>query len=66
MHMSSENDETFDIIAFMIHAILFIIMVFFAFVNTSLLENQTYTDMLYILLSTLLIHGGYSLGKRRG
>jgi len=52
-----------DIIAFLVHSILFAVALFFVFVNPSLLDNQNYMNILYILLSTLLIHGGYHLGR---
>jgi len=59
------TDETFSIIAFTIHSILFVLMLVFISVNPSFLNNSTYVNILYILLSTLLIHGGYQLGKER-
>jgi len=56
-------NDTLCIIAFLVHSILFAVALFFAFVNPSLLNNQNYMEILYVLLSTLLIHGGYHLGK---
>jgi len=56
-------DSTLCIIAFLVHSVLFAVALFFAFVNPSLLNNQNYMEILYILLSSLLIHGGYHLGR---
>jgi len=56
-------NNTLCIIAFLVHSILFAVALFFAFVNPSLLNNQNYMNILYVLLSTLLIHGGYHLGR---
>ena len=55
--------ETITIIAFTIHSVLFALMLLFVFANPSLLNNSTYVNIMYILLSTLLIHGGYHLGR---
>jgi uncharacterized membrane protein len=57
------TDGTICIIAFLVHSVLFAVALFFIFVNPSLLDNQNYMNIVYILLSTLLIHGGYHLGK---
>jgi len=56
-------NSTLCIIAFLVHSVLFAIALFFAFVNPSLLNNQNYMEILFILLSTLLVHGGYHMGK---
>ena len=58
------TDQTFNIIAFLIHSILFAVFLFLAVVNPELFKCQNYMNILYILLSTLLIHGGYQLGKK--
>ena len=57
------TDETITIIAFTIHSILFALMLLFVLINPSLLDNSTYVNIMYILLSTLLVHGGYHLGR---
>jgi len=57
-------DQTFNIIAFLIHSVLFAVFLFLAVINPELFKCQNYMNILYILLSTLLIHGGYQLGKK--
>ncbi len=59
----SQSDNTFSIIAFLIHAVIFVVMLIIALANPSLFNNQNYLDMLYIVLSTLILHGGYVAGK---
>jgi len=58
-------DQTLTIIAFLIHSVLFAIFLFLAVINPQLFKCQNYMNILYILLSTLLIHGGYHLGNQR-
>ncbi len=57
-------NETLTIIAFLVHSVLFAVFLFLAVVNPELFKCQNYMNILYILLSTLLIHGGYNLGKK--
>jgi hypothetical protein len=52
-----------SIIAFLVHAIIFILMIVLASANPALLQNSNYVDMLYIVLGTLVAHGGYAVGK---
>lgn len=58
------NNETLSIIAFLVHSVLFAVFLFLAVVNPELLKCPNYMNIIYILLSTLLIHGGYNLGKK--
>ncbi len=55
--------STMSIIAFLVHAIIFILMIVLASANPALLQNSNYVDMLYIVLGTLVAHGGYAVGK---
>lgn len=61
--MINMTSETLNIIAFTIHSVLFALMLLFILVNPSFLNNSTYVNIMYILLSTLLLHGGYHLGR---
>ncbi len=54
---------TLCITAFLVHSVLFAIALFFVFVNPSLLKCENYMYILYVLLSTLLVHGGYHMGR---
>jgi hypothetical protein len=58
------TNETLTIIAFLIHSVLFAVFLFLAVINPELFKCQNYMNILYILLSTLLIHSGYNLGKK--
>jgi len=58
------SDQTLNIIAFLVHSVLFAVFLFLAVVNPELFKCQNFMNILYILLSTLLIHGGYNLGKK--
>jgi hypothetical protein len=59
----TDNGSVMSIIAFLIHSVIFIIMIILAVMNTSLLSNSNYVNMLYIVLGTLVLHGGYAVGK---
>ncbi len=59
----TDNGSTMSIIAFLIHSVIFIVMIILAVMNTSLLSNSNYVNMLYIVLGTLVLHGGYAVGK---
>ena len=48
------TDETVTIIAFTLHSILFALILLFVFANPKLLDNSTYTNIMYVLLSTFL------------
>jgi len=56
-------NSTLCIIAFLVHSVLFAVALFFAFINPSLLKCENYMYILYVLLSTLLVHSGYHLGR---
>ena len=58
--------ETLSIIAFLVHAVLFAVALLFAFADPALLHCNTYVDILFVLLSSLLIHSGYQAGKSNG
>ncbi len=55
--------NTMSIIAFLVHSVIFVVMIILAVMNTSLLSNDNYVNMLYIILGTLVLHGGYAVGK---
>ncbi len=55
--------STMSIIAFLIHSVIFILMIILAVANPFLLQNSNYINMLYIILGTLILHGGYAVGK---
>ncbi len=38
-------------------------MLTYAVINQSLLQNQEYTEMMSIILGTLVLHGGFVVGK---
>ncbi len=59
----SENDNRTSVVAFVIHSLIFILMVTFYVMDSTLLYNQNYVDMMYIVLGTLAIHGGILAGK---
>jgi hypothetical protein len=64
INMSNSNsNNTFNIIVFIAHTIIFALALLFVFINPQLLNNQNYVDILFTLLSTLLIHGGYHIGR---
>ncbi|AFV51257.1 hypothetical protein D878_gp30 [Sulfolobales Mexican rudivirus 1] len=60
--MSNANDE-FSVIAFLVHAVIFVVMLIGALANPSLFDNQNYLNILYLVLGTLVAHGGYQAGK---
>jgi len=60
---NSNSNNTFNIIVFITHATIFALALLFVFINPQLLNNQNYVDILFTLLSTLLIHGGYHIGR---
>jgi len=60
---NSNSNNTFNIIVFIVHATIFALALLFVFINPQLLNNQNYVDILFTLLSTLLIHGGYHIGR---
>ncbi len=55
--------STTSLVVFLVHAVIFVVMVILAVANPSLFQNENYINMLYIILGTLVVHGGYSLGK---
>ena len=55
--------STMQIIAFLVHAVLFAYALLLAVAYPNLLDNQTYTYILYTLLASLLLHGGYTVGS---
>jgi hypothetical protein len=55
--------STTSLVVFLVHAVIFVVMVILAVANPSLLQNEDYINMLYIVLGTLVTHGGYTLGK---
>jgi len=64
INMSNSNsNNTFNTIVFIVHATIFALALLFVFINPQLLNNQNYVDILFTLLSTLLIHGGYHIGR---
>jgi hypothetical protein len=63
-HMAQSSNSPMDIIAFLVHAVIFILLITYAVANPSLFQNQNYIDILYILLSTLILHGGYAIGRK--
>jgi hypothetical protein len=62
-HMAQNSNSIMDVIAFLVHSVIFVLLVTYAVANPSLFQNQNYVQMLYILLSTLILHGGYTVGK---
>jgi hypothetical protein len=52
-----------SVIAFLVHSIIFIVMIVFAIGEPTLLSNQDYVNILYIILGTLILHGGFMAGK---
>ncbi len=60
--MSEQNEKT-SIVAFVIHSLIFVLMITFYVMDSSLAYNQNYVDMMYIVLGTLATHGGLVAGK---
>ncbi len=57
------SNSTFSIIAFLVHAVIFIVMLIIALANPALFDNQNYLNILYLVLGTLIAHGGYQAGR---
>jgi uncharacterized membrane protein YccC len=58
----SEGD--FSIITFTIHSIIFVLLMLGIFLNNNLLYSNTYVNIVYIILGTLIVHGGFLASKK--
>jgi len=63
--MSNDN-FTLELIMYLINSILAFLMIFFTFVNPSLLNDQYWTYILVALVTAIIFHTGSKVGKGNG
>jgi len=62
----SNDNFTLEIIMYLINSILAFLMIFFTFVNPSLLNYQYWTYILVALVTAIIFHTGSKVGKNGG
>ena len=63
--MSSGN-FTLEVIMYLVNSILAFLMIFFTFINPSLLKCEYWTYILIALISAIIFHTGTKVGKNNG
>ena len=57
-------EDRYKTLVFVIHSLLFLAVLLVMVEDQYLLSNEQFVNILYILLSTLLVHGGYIAGNK--
>jgi len=69
VNMSSEKSNgnfALEVIMYLVNSVLAFLMIFFTFVNPSLLKYQYWTYILVALVTAIIFHTGSKVGKNNG
>jgi len=61
--MSTNKNETFEIISYTLNVILAFLVIFFTFIKPCLLKCEYWTYILVALITAILFHTGVRAGK---